>query len=388
MKLKNHLLALIFVAIVLPSAPNVAAESSLPTAPDVAAESWVLIDYQSGQILAEKNARQQREPASLTKMLTSYIISDEIKQGRLRPEDLVTISENAWKLNKDASQSSLMFVEVGKQVSVADLHRGIVIQSGNDASVAMAEHIAGSEAGFAQMMNATAKKIGMQQSQFKNATGLGVEGHFSNAYDMAWLGRALIRDFPEDYGLYSEKEFTFNGIKQPNRNDLLWDSSMQVDGIKTGHTSAAGYCLVSSAVTGNMRLIAAVLGADSMKARAAESKKILGWGFRSFDSVQAVKAGVTLTKPRIWFGASDLLAVGLAQDANVVLARGKRKDLKANFSILPNLEAPIAKGQIVGKLFLQLDGKDVAEYPLVALQEMSEGGLLRRLTDWFSKKFQ
>jgi len=356
-------------------------------APEVDASAYVLMDYHTGKILLEKNAQQKNEPASLTKMMTSYLISDAVKHERLHNNDLVTISENAWRLNKDASQNSLMFLEVGKQVSVDDLHRGIIIQSGNDASVAIAEHMAGSEAAFATMMNAYAKKLGMNHSQFKNATGLTEDGHYSSALDLALLGAALIRDFPDDYGLYSQKEFAWNGIKQPNRNDLLWDSSLTVDGIKTGHTKAAGYCLVSSAQQHGMRLIAVVLGANSSKARAIESKTLLSWGFNHFDTVEALKADQALTQARIWYGNAEQVDVGLTQAATLVIPRGRRADLKANFALLPGLEAPLAKGQVVGKLFLQLDGKDVAEYPMVSLHDVHEGSVLSRFGDWLSKKF-
>lgn len=355
-------------------------------APDIDASAYVLMDYHTGKILLEKNAHQKGEPASLTKMMTSYIISDVVKSQRIANTDLVTISENAWRLNKDASQNSLMFLEVGKQVSVDDLHRGIIIQSGNDASVAMAEHLAGSESAFAALMNQYAQKLNMKNSRFKNATGLTEEGHYSSAYDLALLGAALIRDFPEDYGLYSQKEFTWNGIKQPNRNDLLWDSSLNVDGIKTGHTKAAGYCLVSSAMQNGMRLIAVVMGANSTKARAIESKTLLSYGFNHFDTVEALKAEQALTQARVWYGNSETVDVGLTHDATLVIPRGRRADLKASFALLPGLEAPLAKGQVVGKLFLQLDGKDVAEYPMVSLNDVHEGSVFSRLSDWVSKQ--
>lgn len=358
-----------------------------PPAPIVDAPAWVVLDYHTGQVLAEQNADQRREPASLTKMMTSYVLAAEVATGRVALSDQATVSEKAWKLNKNASENSLMFLEVGKQVSLDDLHKGIIIQSGNDASIVVAEHIAGSEEAFANLMNQYAKKLGLKNSHFMNATGLPHPEHYSSARDMALLGVALIRDFPEDYRWYSEKEFEWNGIKQPNRNSLLWDTSLNVDGIKTGHTSGAGFCLVSSATQGGMRLVVSLLGGKSMASRAVESKKILTWAFRNFDTVQAVKAGEALTRPRVWYGDSETVAVGLAQPATLVLPRGRRQDLKANYSLLPDLQAPVAKGQVVGKLFLQLDGKDVAEHPLVALADVPEGGMIRQVSDWFSKKF-
>lgn len=356
-------------------------------APLIDAPAWIVIDYHTGMVLAEQNADDRREPASLTKMMTSYVLAAEVAKGRVSLNDMAVVSERAWKLNRNPAENSLMFLEVGKQVSLDDLHKGIIIQSGNDASIVVAEHVAGSEDAFAQLMNQYAKKLGMINSNFVNATGLPHPELYSSARDMATLGLALIRDFPEDYRWYSEKEFEWNGIKQPNRNSLLWDTSLAVDGIKTGHTSGAGFCLVSSATQGGMRLVVALLGGKSMASRAVESKKLLNWAFRNFDTVQAVKAGESLTRPRVWYGDSETVDVGLAQPATLVLPRGRRQDLKASYSLLPDLQAPVARGQVVGKLFLQLDGKDVAEHPLVALKDVPEGGVVRQVSDWFAKKF-
>ena len=383
----KHLLSLSLFAL---SSLAVAGTSTIPGAPPaplIDAPAWVVIDYHTGQVLAEQNPDERREPASLTKMMTSYVLAAEVAQGRVSLNDMAVVSEKAWKLNKNASENSLMFLEVGKQVSLDDLHKGIIIQSGNDASIVVAEHVAGSEDAFANLMNQYSKQLGLRNTHFMNATGLPHPEHYSSARDMALLGVALIRDFPEDYRWYSEKEFEWNGIKQPNRNSLLWDTALAVDGIKTGHTNAAGFCLVSSATQGGMRLVVSLLGGKSMASRAVESKKLLTWAFRNFDTVQAVKAGESLTRPRVWFGDAETVDVGLAQPATLVLPRGRRQDLKANYSLLPDLEAPIAKGQVVGKLFLQLDGKDVAEHPLVALKEVPEGGVVRQVSDWFAKKF-
>ena len=366
------------------------ANGTLPMAmgaPSIDAPAYVIMDYHTGTILAEKNADARREPASLTKMMTSYVLSSEIASGRVKAEDMATVSEKAWRLNKNPSENSLMFLEVNKQVSLHDLHLGIIIQSGNDASIVVAEHLAGSEEAFANMMNQYAKQLGMTGTHFKNSTGLPDPEHYSTARDMAILGAALIRDFPQDYAYYSQKEFSFNGITQANRNSLLWDKSFNVDGIKTGHTNGAGFCLVSSVEENGMRLISSVMGSKNMATRAQESKVLLTWAFRNFDAVQAVKAGDTLTTTRLWYGAKEQLSVGLASAANVVIPRGRRAELKANFSLLPELEAPMPKGQVVGKLFLQLDGKDIAEFPLVALEEVQEGGLFSRAADWVSKKF-
>jgi len=385
--MKRLLLSLAFSAVSVAAVASTSTMPGAPPAPLVDAPAWILIDYHTGQVLAEQNPDQRREPASLTKMMTSYALAAEVAQGRVSLSDVAVVSEKAWKLNKNAAENSLMFLEVGKQVSLDDLHKGIIIQSGNDASIVVAEHIAGSEDAFASLMNQYAKKIGMNNSHFVNATGLPHPDHYSSARDLALLGMALIRDFPDDYRWYSEKEFEWNGIKQPNRNSLLWDTTLAVDGIKTGHTSTAGYCLVSSATQGGMRLVAALLGGKSMPSRAIESKKLLTWAFRNFDTVQAVKAGEILTRSRIWYGDSETVEVGLAQPATLVLPRGRRQDLKANYSVLPDLQAPIAKGQVVGKLFLQLDGKDVAEHALVALKDVPEGGVIRQISDWFSKKF-
>ena len=356
-------------------------------APNIDAPAWIIVDYHTGKVLAEKNADARREPASLTKMMTSYVLSGEIASGRVNANDMATVSEKAWRLNKNPSENSLMFLEVNKQVSLHDLHLGIIIQSGNDASIVVAEHLSGSEAAFASLMNQYAKKLGMNNTNFTNATGLPDPNLYSTARDMAKLGAALIRDFPQDYSFYSQKEMTFNGITQANRNSLLWDTSFNVDGIKTGHTSGAGFCLVTSAEQNGMRLVTAVMGSKNMATRAQESKVLLTWAFRNFDAVQAVKAGDKLTEARLWYGEKEMLPVGLATPANVVIPRGRRQDLKANFSMLPDLEAPMPKGQVVGKLFLQLDGKDIAEFPMISLEEVQEGGMVSRFSDWVSKKF-
>ncbi|GAC31514.1 serine hydrolase [Paraglaciecola polaris] len=352
----------------------------IPDAPSVSAKGFILIDYQTGKVIAEQNADIQIPPASLTKMMTSYVIGKEIENGNIKGTDMVTISENAWA--KNFPDSSKMFIEVGTQISVSDLNRGIIVQSGNDACVAMAEHIAGSEDAFASMMNLHAEKLGMTSTHFVNSHGLQDADHYTSPRDMATLARALINDVPNEYKVYSQKEFTYNNIKQYNRNGLLWDKSLNVDGIKTGHTSDAGYSLVSSATQGDMRLIAVVMGADSERARKVENKKLLKYGFRFYETITPYKAGESFVSHRIFMGDKETVDLGISQDTPITIPRGQSKNLEANFELDKKLEAPLAKGEVVGKLFLQLDGEDVAEYPLVTLQEVKEGGMIDRLIDF------
>ena len=354
---------------------------ALPSPPQIAAKAYLLMDYHTGQVLIGSNEHERLPPASLTKMMTSYVIGQELKSGRIKPTDMVTISQNAWA--KNYSDSSKMFIEVGKQVSVENLNKGIIIQSGNDACIAMAEHVAGSEDSFASLMNQWAQRIGMKETHFVNAHGLYDENHYSTAYDMALLGRALIHDLPEEYAIYSQKDFTFNGIVQHNRNRLLWDKSLAVDGIKTGHVSEVGYNLVASA-TGpdNMRLISVVIGSGSEAQRAEESKKLLTYGFRFYQNVTPYKAGAVLATQRIWMGDKSEIQLGTAEEINLVVPRNSASKLKADFQLKGELDAPIKKGEAVGTIYLKLDGKDVAQYPLVALEEVNEGSLFSRLWDY------
>ncbi|QSX29190.1 serine hydrolase [Shewanella cyperi] len=355
----------------------------VPDAPTVAAKAFVLMDYYTGQVIAESNAYESLNPASLTKMMTSYVIGQEIKAGNISPQDDVTVTQNAW--SKNFPDSSKMFIEVGKTVKVEDLNRGIIIQSGNDACVAMAEHIAGTEGAFVDLMNSWAKQLGMRDSYFENSHGLDSDNHKTTAYDMALLGAALIRDVPEEYKVYSEKYFTFNGIKQYNRNGLLWDNSLNVDGIKTGHTSGAGYNLVASATQDGMRLISVVMGTASEAARKAESKKLLNYGFRFFETISPYKAGDTFVTQKIWYGDRETVSLGLATDTPITISRGKGKDLQANFELTKELSAPLAKGETVGRIFFQLDGKDIAQFPLVTLEEVNEGSWFSKLMDYFKQ---
>jgi D-alanyl-D-alanine carboxypeptidase (penicillin-binding protein 5/6) len=358
----------------------------IPDAPQIAANGYVLMDYHSGKVLAEKEMNTRLSPASLTKMMTSYVIGQELERGNISLEDDVVISKNAWA--KNFSDSSKMFIEVGTTVKVRDLNRGIIIQSGNDACVAMAEHVAGSEDAFVDLMNAWASSIGMTNTNFTNVHGLDDDSLYSTPYDMALLGKALIRDVPTEYKIYSEQKFTYNGITQYNRNGLLWDKSMNVDGIKTGHTSQAGYSLVSSATEGNMRLISVVMGTKDENARKAESKKLLSYGFRFFETVSPHKAGETFIDERVWMGNKSSVPLGVKQDTYVTLPRGQAKSLKASFVLDKSLEAPIVKGAVVGTIYYQLDGTDVAQYPLTALEDVEKGSVFSRLWDYIVLLFQ
>ncbi|WP_462153998.1 serine hydrolase [Pseudoalteromonas piscicida] len=352
----------------------------IPSPPQINAKGYFLVDFTTGKVIAEGEADTKLAPASLTKMMTSYVIGTEIAAGNISPSDQVTISEKAWAKNFPAS--SVMFIEVGKQVSVDDLNHGIIIQSGNDACVAMAEHIAGSESAFADLMNAHAEKLGMTNTHFINSHGLDTDEHYTTPRDMATLGAALIRDVPDEYALYKKKSFSYNGIKQYNRNSLLWDASLEVDGIKTGHTSDAGYSLVTSAVKDDMRLVAVVMGTESERARKVESKKLLNYGFRFFETITPYQAGDAFADQRVWMGNKETVSLGIMEDTPITIPRGQSKNLKANFELDKTLEAPLAKGTKVGTLFLQLEGEDVAQYPLVTLEEIQEGGFFSKIYDY------
>lgn len=361
------------------------AQSVVPSPPSIDAKGYILIDHTTGKIIASENADKKLAPASLTKMMTSFIIGKEIQAGRINRSDLVTISENAWA--KNFPESSKMFIEVGKKVSVGDLNQGIIVASGNDACVAMAEYISGSEDAFANLMNAYAKELNMTGTHYVNSHGLSDPGQYTTPHDMARLASALINQVPEEYKIYSKKSFTFNNIKQYNRNALLWDRSMNVDGIKTGHTEEAGYSLVSSAVEGDTRLIAVVMGTDSERARKVESKKLLNYGFRYFETVTAYEAGESFVSQRIWGGNIDQVDLGVSKDVVITLPKGQRDNLKANFELNQELQAPLAKGKQVGTVFLQLNGEDIAQFPLVTLQDVEQGGLFKRLMDYVKKQF-
>ena len=367
------------------AAISIHAGAIVPAAPDLSAKSYVLMDFESGKIIVEHNADMPVPPASLTKMMTSYVVSAEIAEGNLKLTDQVHISENAWAQNPLFKGSSLTWIEVNTEVSVEDLLKGVIIQSGNDASVALAEHIAGSEDVFAQLMNQHAAKLGMINSQFKNSNGLPVEGHISTAKDLALLTAAMIKNYPDEYAYYKEKWFTYNGIKQPNRNSLLWDQSLNVDGVKTGHTDAAGFCLVSSATKDSMRLISVVMGTKSKNARKVEGKKLLSYGFRFYETIKPLQAGKKLHQQTIWMGEKEQVSLGIAKDIYITIPRGKAKNLKARYVVEKDLEAPIMKGQLVGKIFFSLGEENIGEHPLVALEEVKEAGFFGRMSDSVSR---
>lgn len=357
----------------------------IPDAPQINAKGFILIDYTTGKVIAEENADTLLAPASLTKIMTSYIIGKELENGNISNTDKVMISENAWA--KNFPDSSKMFIEVGTEVPVSLLNQGIIVASGNDACVAMAEHIAGSESAFADLMNAHAEQLGMSSSFFENSHGLDSTSHMTTPRDMATLAIALIREVPEEYAIYKQKSFTYNNIKQYNRNGLLWDKSLNVDGMKTGHTSNAGYSLVTSATKGDMRLVTVVMGTASERARKVESKKLLNYGFRFFETITPYKGGEVFISNRIWMGDKENVNLGIISDTPITIPRGQRKDLKANFELNEKLIAPLAKGSVVGTLFLQIGDKDIAQYPLVTLEEVNEGGLVDRLIDYAKLQF-
>ncbi len=376
---------LVTLTTVLACAGTAAAPMVIPNAPTVAAGAYVLMDYNTGRILAENNANEQRAPASLTKLMTSYVLGQEINRGNAKLGDMVTISEKAWA--KNFPGSSVMWIEVGTQVKLEDLYRGMVIQSGNDACVAIAEHIAGTESAYTDLMNAWAAKLGMQSTHFANSHGLDAPDQLTSAYDMALLGQAIVRDIPEHYHLYSEREFTYNNIRQHNRNGLLWDRSLNVDGLKTGYTSNAGYSLVSSATRGEMRLIAVVMGTKSPQAREAESKKLLNYGFRFFETLTPYKAGEEFVAQPLFYGNKPEVKLGVLEDTPVTIYRGQAEQLKADFQLDQELKAPLHRGDRVGTLYFKLDGQDIATYPLTVLEDIEEGSWFSKLMDYLKLLF-
>lgn len=353
----------------------------VPSAPTVEAAAFLVVDPNSGFELAARNADERLEPASLTKIMTNYVVAHELSEGNIKLEDEVLVSERAWRM-----QGSRMFIEVGTRVPVLDLMKGDIIQSGNDASVALAEHIAGSEDAFASLMNQHAKRLGMTSTHFTNSTGLPDPDHYTTARDMAVLAAALIRDFPEVYRWFSEKEFTFNDITQHNRNRLLWRDE-SVDGVKTGYTRAAGYCLVASAQREGMRLISVIMGAPSEKVRTRDSQALLNWGFRFYETHRLYGAGEPVTAARIWKGQSDTVSLGLLEPLYVTIPRGHYQRLTAGLEMEPRLVAPVAEGEQKGTVRVTFDDQELMSLPLVVLQDVGEGGLFQRLADtvrlWF-----
>ena len=360
------------------------AATVLPSPPELNNKSYVLMDYETGQILAAKNENEKLAPASMTKMMTSYIIEQKLLKGELTDNEQVRMNESAWC--RGTSTESCMYVPLNGTATVLEMLRGIIIQSGNDASKAMAEHIAGNEGTFAHMMNQEAKRIDMKNTHFINSTGMPAEGHYSTAKDMAVLAQHIIKDSSKYYPIYSEKEFTFNGIKQGNRNALLY-TDPSVDGLKTGHTDEAGYCLTTSSKRGPMRLISVIFGTPSMNERASQTRTLLAWGFANFETANVQPAKQVLAKAKVWFGKEDNVQIGLAENFNVTMPKGQADKIKTQLVVQPKLNAPLAQGQVVGKLVASLDGKVIAEKPLVALKDVEEAGFFARMLDHIKQFF-
>ena len=352
----------------------VAAAQTIP-APALAANAWVLVDHSTGQVLAANDPDMRIEPASLTKLMTAYLTFSALKSGSITPEQPVNVSEKAWR-----QEGSRMFIEPNKPVTVQELIRGVIVQSGNDACVALSELIAGSEEAFSALMNREAKRLGMTNTNFTNSTGLPDPALYTTANDLALLASAIIRDFPEYFELYSMKEYTYNNIKQPNRNRLRWMDGT-VDGMKTGHTSAAGYCLVSTALRGPRRLISVVLGASSDTVRAQESLKLLNFGFQFFDTVKLYSADQALSQFRVWKGQENEVAAGFTSDFVLSLPKGQADKVEATLESMQPVLAPLQKGQEIGTLKLSVDGKVLGEYPVVALQDVPVAGFFGRFWD-------
>jgi D-alanyl-D-alanine carboxypeptidase (penicillin-binding protein 5/6) len=360
----------------------VPAAAALP-APSLAAAAHLLLDVTSGQTLEQVNADERRDPASLTKLMTAYLVFGALRAKTIQPSQMVNVSQRAWR-----AEGSRMFIEPKRAVSVDELLHGMIIQSGNDASIALAELVGGSEDAFVARMNAEAARLGMANTRFVNVTGLSAPEHYSTAADLARLASAVINDFPEYYPLYSQKEFRYNNITQPNRNRLLWTDS-SVDGVKTGHTEAAGWCLIASAKHGERRVLAVVLGAGSDAARAAEAQKLLNWGMQAFDTVQLYQSGKTISTLRVWKGTRDEFPAGFLADRYLTLPKGKADRLALTMDAQQPLLAPIARAQRVGTVKVTLEGRPVAEFPLIALEDVPAAGFLGRAWDtirlWFKR---
>nr|WP_312073317.1 serine-type D-Ala-D-Ala carboxypeptidase [Atlantibacter sp.] len=371
------------------TAAYAAEQVQAPDAPPVDARAWILMDYASGKVLAEGNADEKLDPASLTKLMTSYVVGQALKAQKIHLTDMVTVGKDAWATGNPALRgSSLMFLKPGDQVSVADLNKGVIIQSGNDASIAIADFVAGSQDAFVSLMNSYAAKLGLTNTTFKTVHGLDAPGQFSTARDMALLGKALIHDVPEEYAIHKEKEFTFNKIRQPNRNRLLWSATLNVDGMKTGTTDGAGYNLVASATQGDMRLISVVLGAKTDGVRFRESEKLLTWGFRFYETVTPIKPDATFVSQRVWYGDTSEAKLGAGEAGSVTIPKGQLKNLKATYTLTePQLTAPLKKGQVVGSIDFQLNGKTIEKRPLIVMEAVNEGGFISRMWDFVLMKF-
>lgn len=367
----------IFLIVTLFTSTALARPAIIPAPPQIAASGYILVDADSGRVIVEHNADEQLPPASLTKLMTSYVLSYEIEAGNVSNSDLVTVSKRAWAQNPVFAGSSLMWIEVGKQVSLGELHKGIVISSGNDASVAVAEHLAGSEEAFADVMNQHAEILGMSNTHFVNAHGLPHPEHYTTARDLTKLSRAILR-FPAEYALYSEPYYTYNNIRTTNRNRLLFKDST-VDGLKTGHTEEAGYCLVTSAKRNDMRLISVVMGTSSESARERETQKLLSYGFRYFETHSLYSPGDQLASSRVWAGAADQLGLGVEREIYLTIPKGQQDKLQAVMNIDEVIEAPVTQGKVYGEMVVTLGDEELLREPLVALQSVEEGGLFKRL---------
>ena len=373
-----------FIAFLFAFIPSLVLAQQLPVPPALAAKSWLLIESGSGQVLASQAPDERLEPASLTKIMTAYLTFAALKQGTIKIDQGINVSEKAWRTG-----GSKMFIRVGTQVPVEDLIKGMIVQSGNDACVALAEAIAGSEENFAQMMNREAQRLGMKATSFRNSTGWPDPEHYTTARDLATLAGALIRDFPEDYAkYYSIKEYRYNNITQPNRNRLLW-LDPTVDGMKTGHTEAAGYCLISSAKRGPRRLLSVVLGTASDAVRAQESLKLLNYGFQFYDAVQLYAKDQAVSNLKVWKGSSSTLKAGFTADFVLAVPKGFAQKVQADLVSQQPLVAPISAGQTVGTMKVSIDGKHYGDFPVVALETVTQAGIFGRAIDtvrlWFAK---
>ena len=367
-----------------PTPPPAALSDALPVPPPpkITGTAWVLMDYATGQVLAGENVDARVEPASITKVMTSYVIAAEMKAGKVKPTDPVMMSEHAWREGGAGTEGSYSGFEVNQTAPLQEMEKGMVVQSGNDAAIALAEHVAGSEDAFAALMNAYAARIGMKGSHFVNPHGLSAPEHYSTARDLALLGRALVRDFPEAYAYNKIKEYTVGPITQRNRNLLLWRDP-SVDGIKTGHHSGAGYCLMASGKRGDQRLISVVMGSTSENQRAVDSQALLNWGFRFYETHRLYEASKAIAKQKVWKGQSEEVQLGVAEPMLVSTPRGKYARLKPSMDVPKTLVAPIKKGQKIGTVKVSLDGKVIAQRPLIALNAVEEGGFFKRLWDEF-----
>jgi len=376
------LVALVAMACHAATGSGAAVAAPLPSPPQLSADSFLLIDHLSGTVLASKEPDKRIEPASLTKIMTAYLVAAEIDRGGVTLDEPVIVSGDA-----QAMGGSRMFIEAGRTVPLVDLMRGLIIQSGNDAAVALAEHIAASEQGFADMMNRMAESLGMDSTHFVNASGWPAPDHYTTASDLAILARAMIRNFPDTYALYREREFTWNDITQSNRNTLLWRDD-SVDGMKTGHTQAAGYCLVSSAVREGMRLVSIVLGTASDKTRIAESQRLLNYGFRFFDTRRVYAAGERISDAPVWMGETDTIALGVEKDLYLTLPRDRFDTLNSRIEVADDIEAPVRIGDPLGRSVLTADERTVGEVPLLALQKVEQGGIFTRMKHSMTRLFR